>query len=79
MSDALQRRLDRITRRQRYLLLLLVYPPLVVATWLAIEGIDPQTAFAVVLPALVLGVVAYLLALSRSRGSPDGETDAAPE
>jgi hypothetical protein len=63
MDDALQHRLDRIDRRQRYILVLLIYPYLAAGTWLALN----DAVVAATAPALGIVVVAYLVTLVRAR------------
>jgi hypothetical protein len=72
MDDALQRRLDRIVRRQRYILLLLVYPYLAGGVWLALR----EPVVAVAAPALGIVVVAYLVTLVRARTGGDASDGA---
>jgi hypothetical protein len=67
MDDTLQRRLDGIARRQRYLLLLLGYPYLVAGLWVVLRGTDGRAPLALVTPALVLLVGAYLTRLVSAR------------
>lgn len=67
MDDALQRRLNRIARRQRYILLLLIYPYLAGGVWFALK--DPVVAAAA--PVLSIVVVAYLVSLVRARSGGD--------
>jgi hypothetical protein len=79
MDDALQEKLDRIERRQWYILVLLLYPYLAGGTWLATE--NPFLAAAAA--ALAIVVAAYLVALVRARttssGGDDAETETATE
>jgi hypothetical protein len=77
MDEALQRKLDRIERRQSYLLVLLCYPYLAAGAWLATENLF----LAATAPAVLIVVVAYLVALVRGRTGSDAarETDAAGE
>jgi hypothetical protein len=78
MDDALQQKLDRIERRQWYILVLLFYPYLAGGTWLATE--NPFLAAAA--PALVIVVAAYLVTLVRARtggSDDDAETETATE
>jgi cobalamin synthase len=79
MDDALQRKLDRIERRQWYILVLLLYPYLAGGAWLATES-RILTAAA---PALVIVVAAYLVTLVRARtggsSGDDVETENATE
>ena len=72
----IDRRLDRIGRRQAYVLVLLVYPYLVGIAWAATGRIEVSTtdALAALLPAVLLLAAAYLVALVRARmdGTPTG-------
>ena len=69
----LQARLERIERRQLFVLLLVVYPYLVGAVLAAMHGVETATLVAVVLPGIGLVAAAYLVALYRARRSTDGE------
>jgi ABC-type multidrug transport system permease subunit len=78
MDDALQQKLDRIERRQWYILVLLLYPYLAGGTWLATES--PFLAAAAA--ALAIVVTAYLVTLVRARttsSGDDAETETATE
>jgi cobalamin synthase len=79
MDDALQRKLDRIERRQWYILVLLLYPYLAGGAWLATES----RILAAAAPALVIVVAAYLVTLVRARtggsSGDDVETENATE
>jgi hypothetical protein len=74
VTDELERRLDRMERRQRYALLLLVYPYLVGLAWAATGGVevDATTLVVSVAPGLAIALGADLVALSRARAR-DGE------
>ena len=74
MVDALQRRLDRFDRRQRYILVLLGYPYLAAGTWLALN--DP--VIAATAPAICIVVVAYLVTLLRARSDGTDEATDGP-
>ena len=67
MEDDLERRLDRIGRRQRYTLLLLVYPYLVGVLWTVTGRVAATTLVLAVAPGLGIGLAAYLVALYRAR------------
>jgi hypothetical protein len=67
MEAELERRLDRIGRRQRYTLLLLVYPYLVGTLWTVTGRVDATALLLAVVPGLGIAVVAYLAALYRAR------------
>lgn len=79
MEAELERRLDRIERRQRYTLVLLVYPFLVGVLWTATGRVEVTTLVLAVVPGIAIAVVAYLVALYRARGEtgsggrPSGE------
>ncbi|WP_276257545.1 hypothetical protein [Haloglomus litoreum] len=78
MDEALQRKLDRIERRQWYILVLLCYPYLAGGVWLATESL----LLTVATPAVGIVVVAYLVTLVRARTGSSGtagETDATGE
>jgi hypothetical protein len=70
----LQDRLERIERRQLFVLLLVVYPYLVGAVLAAMHGVETATLVAVVLPGVGLIGGAYLVALYRARRSASGGT-----
>jgi len=67
MEAELERRLDRIGRRQRYTLLLLVYPYLVGVLWTATGRVDATALMLAIVPGLGIAVVGYLVALYRAR------------
>lgn len=69
MGDDLDRRLDRIERRQRYTHLLLVYPYLVWVLWVAAGTgeTDATRLLLAVVPALAIVPLGYLRALYRAR------------
>lgn len=71
MADALERRLARIERRQRYVLLLLVYPYLVGTLWTVTGRVAATTLILAVAPGLGVVIVAYLIALYRARSGRD--------
>jgi len=67
MEDELERRLDRLDRRQRYLLALLVYPYLVGVLWTVTGRVEPTALITAAVPAVGLALAAYLVALYRAR------------
>lgn len=67
MAADLQGRLDRIERRQKYVLALLAYPYLLGLLWMIQEPVEPTRALTAIVPVLAMAVVAYLLALYRAR------------
>ena len=69
MEAELERRLDRIGRRQRYTLLLLVYPYLVGVLWTVTGRVDASALMLAVVPGLGIALVAYLVALYRARAA----------
>lgn len=66
-DSALQHRLDRIERRQRYVLALLVYPYLVGVLWAVSGRFDDWTLFLAAVAAVALVLAGYLRALYRGR------------
>jgi hypothetical protein len=79
MDDALQQRLARLSRRQTYVLLFLVYQYLVALTWLALGDPTVRLLIAAVVPAVGLAVVAYLVALVRARRRADEQPPGGPD
>jgi hypothetical protein len=75
MDDALQRKVDRIARRQWYVLVLLVYPYLAAGVWFATDN----RFLAGGVPVLVIAVAAYLAALVRARTDEAADGDTATE
>lgn len=67
MEEELERRLDRLERRQRVTLLLLVYPYLVGTLWTVTGRVEATTLVLAVVPGLGIVLVAYLVALYRAR------------
>lgn len=73
MSESpLKPQLDRIERRQRYLLALLLYPYLLGLGWVIAGRVDAVTLPIAAAAALILVLGAYLRALYRGRTSPTG-------
>jgi len=66
MEAELERRLDRLGRRQRYTLLL-VYPYLVGGLWTLTGRVDATALALAVVPGLGVALLAYLAALYRAR------------
>jgi hypothetical protein len=67
MEAELERRLDRLGRRQRYTLLLPVYPYPVGGLWTLTGRVDATALALAVVPGLGVTLVAYLAALYRAR------------
>lgn len=71
MDPELGSRLDAIERRQRYLLVLLVYPYLVGIVWAMTGTVEERAALQAVLVAVVLVVAWYVRAAYRARSGSD--------
>jgi hypothetical protein len=67
MENELERRLDRLDRRQRVTLLLLAYPYLVGTLWTVTGRVEVTTVVLAVVPGLFIVLAAYLAALYRAR------------
>jgi hypothetical protein len=66
-DSALASRLDRIERRQTYVLALLAYPYLLGGLWLFTNDAELRAVLLALLPAVGIALVAYLVALFRAR------------